>query len=287
MKLGFISAFLFATCAGAQTPDNLREVIQRLGKEADLFDKSAHRVAGIETLRQTLPRGSRISVSRSGVETVLPEKTREIVSEYGFIALDERGGWLKEVRRVLTVDGLRWKKGKQGLDGLARTLAASDDKKKRSLLESYESYGLQGFITDLGQLILLFARGLIANYEITYEDSDSADAAGPLAVYRYAQLGGTDALTVYEGPIPLRLKLQGKIWIRYGDHLPVRISLDTSREEKKEIIRDLSVVEYAPSPLGFLIPKKIKHQQFINNKLFVEDDFAYSNFKQIIPGVPR
>src|SRR5262245_44837145 len=157
MKLGLVSVFLFITCAGAQTPEDLRAVIQRLGREADLFDKSAHRVAGIETLRQTLPKGSRVSTSRTGVETVLPEKKREIVSEYGFIALDERGGWLKEIRRVLTVDGLEWKKGKQGLDSLARTLAASDDRKKRSLLESYESYGLQGFITDLGQLILLFA----------------------------------------------------------------------------------------------------------------------------------
>src|SRR6185436_13626241 len=126
-----LSAAFLAASATAQTPEALRAVIERLGKEADLFDKRAHRVTGIETLRQTLPRGSRISKGKRGVETVLPEQTREIVSEYGFISLDEPGGWLKEIRMVLSIDGLTWKKGNKNLDGLARTLSASDDKKKR------------------------------------------------------------------------------------------------------------------------------------------------------------
>src|SRR5688572_28854656 len=127
------AALLTASSACAQSPEALRAVLDRLGKEADLFDKRAHRVTGIETLRQTLPRGSRVSKSNRGVEVVLPEQTREIVSEYGFIALDEPGGWLKEVRMVVSVDGSKWKKGNKNLYSLARTLSANDDKKKRSL----------------------------------------------------------------------------------------------------------------------------------------------------------
>jgi hypothetical protein len=276
-----------AACLGATTPASLRAVIDRLAREADLFDKSAHRIAGVETLRQLLPKGSRISRSRRGIDVVLPEQTREIVCEYGFIGVDERGGWLKEVRVVRTVDGQKWTKGKKGLDSLAQALSATDDKKKRSLLENFENFGLQGFITDLGQLILLFARGLISNYEITYDSEDHSDPLTLQSVYGYHQLGGTDALTVYERDAPLRLKLQGKIWVRHTDYQPVKISIDTSREEEKEIIRDLSVVEYERSRFGFLLPSKIRHQQFIDNKLFVQDDFTYSGYKEVLSGKSR
>jgi hypothetical protein len=279
---GLIFGLSAGVSAYGQSPDATQSVIERLGREADLFDRSAHRVIGVETLRQTLPKGSRVSRGRRGVEVVLPEQVREIVSEYGFMAVDERGGSLKEVRMVRTVDGTKWKKGTKGLDSLARTLSATDDKKKRSLLESFENFGLQGFITDLGQLILLFARGLVANYEISWEGR-----LFDLDVYRYTQLGGTDALTVYEGKMPLRLKLQGKIWVRRSDFLPVKITVESTREDKKSIIRDLSVVEYAPSEFGFLLPKRIVHQQFTGSQLFVRDDFSYSNFKQVLPGAAR
>jgi hypothetical protein len=287
MLWGAITVLLLAATGGAQTPNAARAMIDRLATEADLFDKSAHRISGVETLRQRLPKGSRISKTKRGLDVVLPEQTREIVSEYGFLALDERGGWLKEVRMVSSIDGSKWKRGNKGLDSLARTLSATDDKKKRTLLESFESFGLQGFVTDLGQLILLFARGLAANYEIRYERTDRGDPALPLAVYNYMQLGGTDALTVYEGKMPVRLKLQGKIWSRLSDGLPVRISVDSSREENRSIIRDLSVVDYEPSQFGFLLPKKIVHRQWVGDILFVEDNFSYSNYRQVLSGAAR
>jgi hypothetical protein len=281
MRWGLIAALSGMLCLSAQPPAQTQRLVERLAEEADLFDRSAHRVAGIETLRQTLPRGSRVVRGKRGVETVLPEQVREIVSEYGFMAVDERGGSLKEVRLVKTVDGQRWSKGNKGLDSLAKTLSATDDKKKRSLLEAFEDFGLQGFVTDLGQLILLFARGLVSNYEIRYHGKDIHDA---LDVYEYTQLGGTDAMTVYEGKMPLRLRLQGKIWVRPSDLLPVKLSVDSIREENDSIIHDISVVEYAPSDYGCLLPKRIIHQQFVGEHLFVEDDFKYRDFKQVIPG---
>ena len=281
MAWGLIAVLAATVCANAQAPATVERVVERLSKEADLFDRNAHRVMGIEVLKQTLPKGSRIAKGKRGVQTVLPEQVREIVSEYGFIAVDERGGALKEVRMVQIVDGLKWKKGKRGLDSLAQTLSATDDKKKRSLLESFEDFGLQGFITDLGQLILLFSRGLASNYEIRYA---GADVNEPLHVYEYTQLGGTDALTVYEDKMPMRLKLQGKIWVRPSDLLPVKISIESTREWNKSIIRDISIVEYEPSEFGFLLPKRINHRQYTGAHLFVEDDFAYRDFKQVIPG---
>ena len=282
MNRGVVVALLGIRCLCAQPLGSTQQVIERLSKEADLFDRQAHRIAGVETLRQTLPRGSRIAKSKRGVDTVLPEQVREVVSEYGFMGVDERGGSLKEVRMVMTVDGQKWKKGNKGLDSLAKTLSATDDKKKRSLLESFENFGLQGFVTDLGQLILLFAHGLASNYEIRYYGKAIDE---PLEVYEYTQLGGTDALTVYEGNMPLRLRLQGKIWVRSSDFFPVKLSVESTREENASIIRDISVVEYAPSVFGFLLPQRINHKQYVGEHLFVEDDFSYRDFKQVLPGV--
>ncbi|HYP12675.1 MAG TPA: hypothetical protein VEQ63_02020 [Bryobacteraceae bacterium] len=272
--------------ASAQSREDHRRALESLAIEADAFDKSAHRVAGIETLRQTLPRGSQVVRNRRGVQTVLPERTREIVSEYGFVALDERGGWLKEARIVVAVDGATWKKGNKGLETLARTLSANDEKKKRSLLEGFEDFGLQGFITDLGQLILLFARGLLQNYELTYEFKEPSPA-GDVWVYRYSQLSGSDAMTIYEAKVPIKVQLRGRVWIRAKDYVPVQISVESERPVKDLIVHDISVVQYEKSSFGFVLPSRITHEQFVNRNLFVKDEFVYSDFKELVSGSPR
>ena len=147
-------------------------MLQKLGEEADRFERAAHRFQGVEVLKQTLPKGTRISRRANGIETLLPEITHEIVSEYGYIPEDVRGGSIKEVRMVLTVNGLKWKRGTRGLDALAEQITAQDDKQKRGSLESWEDFGLRGFITDLGPLILLFSRGQATQYEFTYDGID-------------------------------------------------------------------------------------------------------------------
>lgn len=282
-----MNAVIFIVCAAlaglltpvaAQTADDHKRAVARLAEEADKFDKSAHRVTGIETYRQTQPAEARVDRRGRTVAAAKPAFSREIVSEYGFVSLDERGGWFKEARMVLTVDGAPYKKSRKGLDTLARTLSANDDRKKRSLLESLEDLGLRGVITDLGQLILLFARGLVQNYEITYMSSEPSPQ-GLLWVYRYNQINGSDALTIYEGKEPIRQTLHGQLWVRASDATPVKISVESERQAKGGIVHDISQVVYDRSNFGFLLPKVIRHDQYINRQLFVRDEFVYSDFK--------
>ena len=101
-------------------------------------------------------------------------------------------------------------------------------------------------------------------------------------MYRYQQLGGSDALTVYEGKEPLRLKLQGRIWFRKADHTPLRISLDSERTEKEAVIRDVSVVHYDNKQFGVLLPARITHEQYVDSELFVSDEFTYSGFRDVL-----
>jgi hypothetical protein len=268
----------------AQTAQDHQAVIARLGKEADLFERSAHRVVGTETLRQSVPAGARIVRNDRGIETSLPASKREIVSDYGFISVDEPGGAIQEVRRVRTIDGQVWNRRTTSLADLAREITTRNDKGKRRQLESFEEYGLHGFVSDLGQLILLFARGNTARYEIEFDGTDNIG----YHMYRYQQLDGKEAFTVYgEGKQPIRQKLKGRIWVSPLDRMPVRVSIEADRVLERVPVRDVSTVDYKMSAFRFLLPSRIVHQQFVGGKLQVTDEFIYSDFREVTPKVKR
>jgi hypothetical protein len=268
----------------AQTTTDHQAVFANLGKQADFFERSAYRVVGRERLTQTVPDGVRIGRGMRGIETRLPGFKREVVSQYGFVSLDEPGGSIKEVRHVLTIDGKRWNKNTKSLSSLAQEITSRDEKGKRRQLERFEEYGLHGFVSDLGQLILLFARGGTARYELRYDHTDDDGSW----VYTYQQLDGKEALTIYgEGNEPTRQRLKGRIWVKPATRLPQRISLESEREIEKIQVRDTSTVDYAASKFGFLLPSKIVHQQFVGRTLYVTDEFEYTQFREVLPKVRR
>lgn len=276
-----LAAIFLAVFCQADTLEVRRQMLARLGAEADKFERSAYRVAGLETLRQTLPAG--IVVSKRGLQTRVPERNRVIVSQYGYVPVDEKGGSLKETRSVMTIDGLAWNKPKKGLDGIAQSITAKTDSQRRKLLEDFESHALQGFITDASQAILLFARGNSAKYEFLYDSAEPDDSGTPMIVYRFQQIEGPEAFRVYEGKQVLTDKIRGKLWVRASDALPMRLGLETVREIQRSKMRDTVVVSYQESEFGFLLPKTVLHEQYENGSLTVLDRFEYSSFKEILP----
>ncbi len=272
------------TMSGKSSPVDLKKMIARLGAEADAFERTAYRIAGRELLKQTVPNGVRMGRGLRGTFIKLPGYSREIVSEYGFVSVDAPGGSVREVRRVLMVDGQKWQKESKSLKALARDMMAVDDKARQRSLERFEEFGLTGFITDLGQLILLFARGNAAHFEFVYE---SAEADGTL-VFTYQQVDGAEAVTIYgETSIPVKQKMHGRLWIQPYTLLPLRMSLDSQREYESQWLVDRSLVEYAPSKFGLLLPMRIRHDQHYGQTLLVTDDFDYSEWKQVLPSVDR
>jgi hypothetical protein len=268
--------------AAAPVPTQTRNVIARLGQEADRFEQNAYRFVGMETLRQTQPAGTRFSTGPRGIQTKLPEKTYEILSEYGFISSDEPGGSLKEVRYVLKVDGLKWNSGKKELKNLAARIATKDAKNRVKSLESFEDYGLRGFLSDAGQLILLFARKGVEKYEFTF-DREAVASTGPVWVYKYSQLDGNAALTIYGEKEPIRHKPAGEVWLSAGDGLPVRITIESAYFVGESQIRDVTAVDYEMSRWVFLLPSRIVHRQFVDGTVYVIDEFLYSDFKEVLP----
>ncbi len=280
---------LVLSTAFAQQPTSsqTRAILNRLGKEADRFERNAHRFIGSEMLRQVQPAGTRYSTGPRGVNTKLPEVTRVVVSEYGYISSDEPGGSLKEVRLILTVDGQPWKQGKKDLNSLASRIGTRDAKNYSKTLESYEDYGLRGFLSDAGQIILLFSRGGVDKYEFTFDRKEEDGIVGPVFVYQYRQIDGDQGLTIYGQNEPIRHRMRGEYWVRTADLTPYRVTLDSTHLVKQSEIRDITMVDYQMSQWGLLLPSKIEHKQFVDKQTFVIDEFTYSDFKQVQPGRMR
>lgn len=280
---------LIASVALAQqpTPELTRRALTRLEQEANRFERNAHRFVGIETLVQTQPEDTRYSRGPRGIETKLPGDKHEIVSQYTYVSTDEPGGSLKEVRLVLTIDGMKWKRGKKDLSQLANQIGNREAKNRAKTLESYEEFGLRGFLSDAGQLILLFARGGMEKHEFTYDRVDGAPGHGPAWVYKYQQIDGGHSLTIYGGKEPIHQRLHGEVWVRPSDAMPVRVTINSNHEVNHVQIRDITIVDYQMTEWNVLLPLRIDHKQYVDTQLFVVDQFTYTDFKQTIPGTPR
>jgi hypothetical protein len=181
---------------------------------------------------------------------------------------------------------------KRATDALAKLVIASDDERKARALQQLEKYGLRGGATDFGQILLLFSRGSVERYEFT--------AAGPrlmgtvaTQVFHYQQLDGPQALTVYHGTTaagtatPQRLSVQGEIWVREADGLPVRITMtatDNSNDKDKPL-REEATIDYAMSKFGTLLPVETTQRELRGGEEVAENQFSYRDFHRF-EGLP-
>jgi hypothetical protein len=259
--------------------DSTQKLVKRLGDEAAAFQKVAPQLVGRETLHQRALAAPRFKV-RVGDAAKQAQaadwKEHEIVSEYAFALL---GRQIHELRQVTSVDGKRVAGETQAQNALAKLITGNDDQRKRRALEQLEKYGLRGGATDFGQILLLFSRGNIERYEIT--------AAGPrlmgtvaTQVFRYQQLDGPQALTIFRAAATQRLSVQGEIWVREADGLPVRITMTAtdSSGDKDKPLREEATVDYAMSAFGTLLPVETTHRELRGGEEVAENKFSYRDF---------
>ena len=274
--------------------DSTQKLVKRLGDEAAAFQKIAPQLVGRETLHQRALAPPRFKM-RVGDAAKQPQaadwKEHEIVSEYAFALL---GRQVHELRQVTSVDGKRLAGEIKAQDALAKLVTGNDDQRKRRALEQLEKYGLRGSATDFGQILLLFSRGSIERYEFT--------AAGPrlmgtvaTQVFHYQQLDGPQALTVFRGnsgtgaATTRRLSVQGEIWVREADGLPVRITMTAtdSSTDKDKPLREEATVDYGMSAFGTLLPVETTQRELRAGEEVAENKFSYSNFHRFESAPPE
>ncbi|MGD0365511.1 MAG: hypothetical protein ABSC93_31900 [Bryobacteraceae bacterium] len=264
---------------GAQT---LPTILARVAEEAEVFRHVAPEVLAEETLTQRALKAPARFHPRLGTAAAKPlapsRQTREIISEYSFGTLKDTPE-LHEFRQIVSVDGKAITAAATARHSLALGLASADDHARKRMLEDFQKYGLTTAVVDFGPLLLLFSKRQTGNYHflLTGEDRIGADA---VKVVSYEQVTGPGHMLVFQGRRALHQPIQGKIYARVPDGLPLRITIVESRQDGKSAFRDEAVVDYTPNAQGFLAPAAVTHKGFAGEQLQVEDEFRYTAFRK-------
>jgi hypothetical protein len=250
--------------------------LRRAGDLAQVFRREAPNYTGVETLRQ------RAIMARHRFGRREPEvtiQTREIVSEYGYSTMSDAPEALREFRKVVTVDGKAVTAHVKARETLMQGITSRDDRLKRQMLRDFAGYGLEGVISDFGQVVALFNASRLERF--VYQPLGSA-RLGPDAVTRLAfrEKEGS-GLTVFEDKQVVHQPLQGEIWLRDSDSAPVRIVVVSSRKlDVRDTMRDETAIDYTLNAAGVLLPAAVVHRQWVNGQLSLEDILDYSDFKK-------
>jgi hypothetical protein len=273
-------AGLAAALAWAQT---LPQILSRVSEEAEVFHHVAPEVLAEETLTQRAnkpPARFRPRVGTAAIKPTAPVlETREITSEYSFGALQDAPQSLHEFREVVSVDGRPVSSAASARHSLALGLSSSDDRAKKRMLEQFQKHGLSTAVVDFGPLLLLFTKRQMGNYhfELAGEERMGADRA---QIVSYRQVSGADRMLVIAGRQAIHQPIEGRIYARVPDGLPLRITISESRESGKHRFRDEATVDYVQNAHGFVAPAAVMHKGYADDQLMVEDEFRYTVFRK-------
>ncbi len=107
--------------------------------------------------------------------------------------------------------------------------------------------------TDFGQLLLLFSRANLERYEITYLGARLV-ARVRMQTFRYKQLNGHEALTVFQGGQTQSLSVEGEIRVRESDGVLARVTLQATDKSSEKTRHEEAAVDYAASDFGIVLP---------------------------------
>lgn len=98
-------------------------------------------------------------------------------------------------------------------------------------------------------------------------------------IIRFKQTSGNDSLHISDAGKKVRRPLEGELWVREGDYLPLRITMTAQHLEDKAEIRDEARVEYAPLQSGLVLPAAVTHRRYVADKLYTENIYQYSDWQ--------
>jgi len=276
-------AVLIVVLAGVHSQEtSIGQALQRLSEEAEIFVRVAPKVIGQEIMKQKARRPPPRFRPRIGKDAHQPPparyQTREIVSEYGYSAFQESPESLHEFRQVVSVDGRKILNTAKASRLLVMGVSTADDKLKHKLLRDFEKFGLHGAATDLAPMLLLFTRRQLDNYTFALEGKERIGADSALRI-SYAQKAGVAAVTLFTGRQATRLPLQGHIWVREEDSLPLRISLAVSTLEEDKRFSRTATIDYRLSSHGVLLPVSVSYLEQGEGATTVENQFSYEGWR--------
>jgi hypothetical protein len=271
----FVALLAVSSVGPADSPQTER-ILSRVAEEAEILQENIPKTITQETFEQrALMPPSRFR-PRLGKAAAEPDKlrlqVRQIVSEYTVGTFKETASRdLHEFRQVVSVDGRIVQSAENARHALSLGMHSEDDRMRKRMLENFAKYGLVDIATDYGLILLEFTHRGLSNLDIATGSTSNigADAALALPWKQKTEAGGQ---LEFVGRRTVRQPLQGILWVRESDGLPLRV--ETWAE-----YRDRATVDYMQSSHGFLTPVSVLHRHLIDGRVITENLYRYQPFK--------
>jgi hypothetical protein len=262
----------------------------RVAEEAEALAQNAARILTRESLEQRSlmpptrfrPRAGSAAENATGPRFRL----REVVSEFSFGALrNSQSPDLVEFRQVLSVDNQPQQSADNALRALSQGIQQGDDRARKRMLEQFARNGLVDIATDYALILLAFTSRGQKQMEVSPSSECSSASQCYLATDRarafiWKQNSTQGGALAFHGQQSLHRALQGLLWVRASDGLPLRISTWTEyTDQAHHLIRDEATVDYIMSEHGFLTPASVIHRHVVNGALMTENLYSYEPFR--------
>jgi hypothetical protein len=277
MRPGVFVLLSISAAAYAQTspPAGLLDAV--IG-QAETFQRDARNLLSTATLAQRcyrIPEHSRIAIGRAA-DTLYAQMVRhEIESEYRIGA--SPSGNLIEMRSVWEKDGKTVRTSAAARKALALDASAGEEQIQKKFLQVFTDLGLLDVATNYGLMLLVFTHAGIVDLQV--------DPVGPryfgaedAYVFHWRQLKG--GLLQLRGRKPIRHPMQGELWVRLSDGMPLRITSGAEYAQPKHRIREDATVEFVPSSAGCAMPLLALHRHFVDDQLLTENFYTYGPFRR-------
>lgn len=280
MGLKFCAAGLaFAALAGAQmtTP----QILTRVSEEAAIFQENLPKTIAQETLTQkaVLPPSRLITFGPNAAPPKPRVVSHEVLSEYSVGHLKRSDSQnLYEFRQVVSVDGKPVRSPEAARRELTLGIRSQDDSVRKRMLQDYAKFGLVDVASDYGLILLAFTKRGLASMEVKPFGGGRIGADDALE-YAWKQNSDDAGELEFRGKQAVRQALQGTLWVRASDGLPLRIEAWAEYDQAKHKVRDEATVEYTMSSHGFLTPASVVHRHIMDGKTVTENLYRYSAFK--------
>jgi hypothetical protein len=279
------AATLLLVLAGTLThaqPSN-HQILGRVAEEAEVLLQNAPKTLTQETLEQRalMPPSRFKPLTGPAAELLRPHvQVREVVSEYSVGPLrDSPSDNLVEFRQVVSVDGRPIQSVESARHALSLGMRSADEGIRKRMLENFARHGLVDVATDYGLILLAFTKRGQQELRIVQAGTGRIGTDDTI-IFKWEQTSASAGELEFHGKTVARRALQGLLWARTSDGLPLRVQAWVEYvNAAKRRIRDEGTVEYVLSPHGFLTPASVLHRHLVDGNLMTENLYRYGTFK--------
>jgi len=255
----------------------------RLASQAQSFAEQLANLVCTEVLQQksiSYSTRMRIRVGEAALRLIAPKvRERMIRSELGYALRGKDTPVWGEVRKVIDVDGKNVTPPKKARERLAFGLKSDDERARLKLMEEFMKYGLEGLATDYSLTLLLFRFGEIDRIKFDAQGSEFVGAVRVNA-FTFSRADTEAGVTVFDGKQAVKQPLNGVIWLREKDSMPVKIKLLSVLKQDATSILDEGTVEYVPSKFGSVVAATVNYRRLVNGVLMLETRYEYKDYQK-------